>query len=110
METKTIELKGSIGVSHVEQLHSEVNAAMQLGQAIRFDYQSANDIDASIMQLMIAARTAAIEYGTQIEFAHVSDQLATSLQSHGASFLVTSQDRDGTELVEEEAFATLSNQ
>ncbi|MDM4017265.1 STAS domain-containing protein [Roseiconus lacunae] len=86
METINIPFVGSVGVAHAEQLHALIREALQSGGTLQLDFSEAHDIDASILQLLIAAQAAAEDSdSTTIEWQGVTQQLANSFERAGAS-------------------------
>ncbi|OYP39138.1 lipid asymmetry maintenance protein MlaB [Rhodopirellula sp. MGV] len=91
METINIPLVGSIGVAQAEQLHASIREALQSGDKLQLDFTEARDVDASILQLLIAAQAACEESDKSIEWIGVSEQLANSLKRAGAEELLPAE-------------------
>jgi anti-anti-sigma regulatory factor len=83
METTTIPLKGSVGVADVAELHSASLEAIVANNAVAFDFSEATDIDASVLQLLLATHAASQEHKTNTVLTGVSDRLRKSLEGYG---------------------------
>ena len=83
-----ISLSGSVGVAQVAELHASTQTIITGGNGVHFDFTEARDIDASILQLMLATRKAAVESGVQMQLTEVSDSTAEAITGHGASCLL----------------------
>ncbi|MCC9601208.1 STAS domain-containing protein [Stieleria sp. JC731] len=94
METINIPLSGSIGVAQAEQLHASIREGLQSGDVLQFDFTDARDVDASILQLLIAAKAACEESEKSVQWIGVSEQLANSLQRSGADEILGISDSD----------------
>ena len=85
-----IQLKGTAGVSHVVDFHTRALDAIQSGLDVVFDFEDAQDFDASILQLLLAATNAANDCDAQVSVLNVSQSIAQSFENQGAGELVSS--------------------
>ena len=108
MGTSNITLNGSVGAAQVSELHAAALEAVQSGETVTFDCKNATDIDASVLQVMLATHAATEERGTHTELADASESLIKLVQDHGGSQLVmraatsTDTQQAGTQAAEEQ--------
>ena len=91
MDTLRIPLAGSVGVAQVEQLHATVKNSVESQEPIALDFSEVRDIDASILQLMLAMQKASRDSAAQAEFTGFSDAFAEMLRSNGAEKLMAGE-------------------
>ena len=92
-----ISLSGSVGVAQAADVYSSVQTGIAGGNAVEFNLADVRDIDASILQLFIAAQKAAAEHGTEALLTDLPESIVRSFASHGASILLP----DGHSLTDE---------
>ena len=88
-EATLITLSGSIGVAEIAELHTGVVRAAEEGRKITFDFSETRDVDASILQLLLASSAAAKKDVATISLRGVSDSLAESFESFGAGEILS---------------------
>ena len=96
---KTIPLTGSPSVAQAATLHTTVQDAFADEGAVAFDLSELRSLDASILQLLLAAQTAAKASGGHVQLVDVSESLAQLLESCGAlqlRDLITTPDSDSS--------------
>ena len=82
-ESTGIPLSGSVGVAQVAELYATVTEACATEPVIAFDCSETRDIDASIVQLLLASQAAAEEKGSKMEIRGASETLAKLLEEYG---------------------------
>lgn len=88
MEPIQIPLPGSVGVAHVAQLHTTALQGIEAGSSVVFDMSETRDMDASIVQLILAARTLTESRDLETKITGLSDSLSASLSKVGADALL----------------------
>ena len=88
MEALQIPLQGSVGVAHVAQLHTTAFEGIEAGSSIVFDLSEARDIDASIVQLMLATQALTDSRDLETKVIGISEMLSDSLTKFGAEELL----------------------
>ncbi|MEO1528050.1 MAG: STAS domain-containing protein [Planctomycetota bacterium] len=82
-ELTAIPLSGSVGVAHVAELYATVTEACGTESAIAFDCTETRDIDASIVQVLLAVKALADEKGRDVEFLGPSETFSNLLTEYG---------------------------
>lgn len=88
MEALQISLSGSVGVAHVAQLHATALEAISAGSSVTFNMSETRDIDASIVQLVLATRALTQSQGLETSLVGLSEMLSDSLIRYGAEELL----------------------
>lgn len=83
-----ISLPEAATVAHSACLHADVNEALTSGQSIVFDADQTETIDAAVLQLLPATRTAASSRQLDFALLNVPEQLARTLDAAGAVSLL----------------------
>ena len=84
--TTTIDLSGSHSVADASRIHEQVKSAVTSGDQVQFDCQETLNIDASILQIMLAAKQALT--GELFAGATTSDNLTSILNRAGTETLL----------------------
>lgn len=84
MEVTTIALEGSVRASQVAHLYATAQEAIEDERHIDFDFQTTTDIDASVLQLLIAVHAVAND---RFSFHGVSPELNAKLERYGITEL-----------------------
>lgn len=79
-----IALEGSVRASQIGELYAATQHAIENQQQITFDFQKTTDIDASVLQLLIATNEVA---GERFLITGVSSDLAATLRRYGIAEL-----------------------
>lgn len=94
-----ISLPKAATVAHAACLHADVNEALTSGQPLAFDAAQTESIDAAVLQLLLAARTAADSRQLDFTLLNVPDPLARTLEAAGAASLLALCDDESGETV-----------
>lgn len=95
VQTATVEMEGSVGVGQVAQLHASVRDALEQNAELHIECGTADDIDTSILQLMMATRVAADQRGCRATFDNVSEYLTQVIEDLGVMYLLRHDNRHG---------------
>ncbi|MEL6107963.1 MAG: STAS domain-containing protein [Planctomycetota bacterium] len=88
-ELTGIPLAGSVGVAQVAELYATVTEVCATEAVIAFDCSETRDIDASIVQLLLAVQAAAEQKGSKMELRGASDTLAELFGEYGLGDCLT---------------------
>lgn len=92
-----ISLPKAATVAHAACLHADVNEALTSGHPLAFDAAQTESIDAAVLQLLLAARTAAGSRQLDFTLKNVPAPLARTLEAAGAASLLTRCDDESSE-------------
>lgn len=96
MTTSTITLEGSIGIAQAATLHSQIIDELESSESLAFDLSETRDLDASALQLLLAARQEKPDAG-EFSLQGMSDDLASVLRDSGAGCLTEASDETEAE-------------
>lgn len=80
----SIALQGSLDVTTVSTMHSQWVDCLSADESIRIDMADVTNIDASVIQLILASQKHAAENGKSFGMDHLSAPVERSLESSGA--------------------------
>ena len=93
-ELTGIPLAGSVGVAQVAELYATVAEACATEAVIAFECSETRDIDASIVQLLLAVQAAAEQKGSKMELRGASDTLAKLFGDYGLGDCLTAAEAE----------------
>lgn len=100
MQTEnSISMSGSVGVAHAAELHATTLEVIEKvkTEPVTFDFSEVRNVDASILQLLLATKSAVEDRERQMVLDSVPENVADSITAHGALSLLV-EGESNTEL------------
>lgn len=90
-EVNKCELQGSLSVPSITTLYEKASQALSQTGDVQFELSSATDIDASGIQLLLAARRHVSESQSKFEIVGMKDRVKSAIESAGAANVFSEQ-------------------
>jgi len=90
----SVAFTGSLTIKNAEAVREQLLAALAVGGRISVDCSAVEEVDATFIQLLIAARRAAAHDGTELALAQPSDGALLTALRHGG-FLTDDREETG---------------